>query len=126
MYFTYSLSLSFSLSLSLPLSLFLSLSLSIPYNYDLKHYDSNPNCNFMRSQNFLHSYRRYYWCPQKCEIIMVPSNYSFFQYCDNNICLFASFSYRSSDVVTAIDVALNLYFFIFLFFIAYSYRQRFH
>ena len=45
---------------------------------------------------------------------MVPSNYSFFQYCDNNICLFASFSYRSSDVVTAKDVALNLFYFLLL------------
>ena len=27
--------------------------------------------------------------PPKCEIIMVPSNHSFFQYCDRNIGLFS-------------------------------------
>ena len=32
--------------------------------------------------------RKYYWCPQNCEIIMVLSNHAFFQYCDSDIGLF--------------------------------------
>ena len=58
------------------------------------------NNNFLLQyfRNFVCYRRRKFLIPPNYEIIMVPSNYSFFQYCDSNIRFFIAIK-KWSDVI---------------------------
>ena len=112
LYLSLSLGIFISLSLGLFITLFLSLYLPVIFClllYPVLALTHMKKCNIQSAKILM--------LPPKYKIIMLPSNHSFFQYCDSNIELF---SIAPCKVITLNPLcSLFLYQFFASFFIAF-------